>query len=63
MRGEAREVARAKILRGRARKDSCLCLLVNFLDISFPGKCVNFSDYAVELRADLSHLLVRSMDV
>lgn len=38
-------------------------LLVNFLDISLPAKCVTFSDDAVELRADLSHQLVKRADV
>lgn len=61
VRGDARETARS---RGEGHgKKAVPRLLVDFLDISFPGKCVTFSDSAVELRADLSHQLVKRADV
>lgn len=61
VRGEAREMARS---RGKGMERKLVpCLLVNFLDISFPAKCVTFSNSAVELRADLSHQLVKRVDV
>lgn len=60
-RGDARETARSGG-KGHGKK-AVPRLLVDFLDISFPGKCVTFSDSALELRAGLSHQPVKREDV
>lgn len=61
VRGDTRETARS---RGEGHgKKAVPHLLVDFLDISFPRKCVTFSDSALELRADLSHQPVKREDV